>query len=150
MAGRGKRACRDAPGHSGAGRSSRLRSVSDERLLAHDYVPEVRAIEAARFPSIQRIAAALGGHVEVKPAPIPLHCRDGFNEAYYGRPEALLDPEARLACSSWSLVPAAAVERFVQHLSSDLASGRWDERHGHLRAQPFFDGPLRLIIGKPA
>lgn len=115
----------------------------------NDYVPEVRAIEAGRFPSIQRIVSALGGQVEVKPVPIPLHCRDGFNEAYYGRPEAFLDPEARLACSSWSLVPTAAVNRFVKHLSSDLATGRWDEKYGHLRAQPFFDGPLRLIVGKP-
>jgi SAM-dependent methyltransferase len=115
----------------------------------NDYIPEVRAIEANRFPSIHRIATALGGQVEVEPVRIPLNCRDGFNEAYYGRPEALLDKEARLACSSWSLVPEAAVERFVQHLSSDLASGRWDERYGRLRSQPFFDGPLRLIMGMP-
>jgi SAM-dependent methyltransferase len=115
----------------------------------NEYIPEVRAVEASRFPPIHRITAALGGHVEVKPVPIPLHCRDGFNEAYYGRPEALLDPEARLACSSWSLVPKAAVDRFEQHLSSDLASGRWDAKYGHLRTQPFFDGPLRLIVGRP-
>jgi SAM-dependent methyltransferase len=116
----------------------------------NDYIPEVRAVEASRFPPIRRLAAALGPPVEVTPVPIPLDCRDGFNEAYYGRPEALLDPEARLACSSWSLVPEAAVDRFVRHLSGDLASGLWDERHGHLRAQPFFDGPLRLVVGGPA
>lgn len=116
----------------------------------NDYVPEVRAVEARRFPPVQRLVTALGPRVEVKSVPIPLHCRDGFNEAYYGRPEALLNPEARLACSSWSLVPKAAVERFVHNLSSDLASGRWDEMHGHLRSQPFFDGPLRLIVGMPA
>lgn len=116
----------------------------------NDYIPQVRAIEASRFPPIPRILAALGGHAEVRPVPIPLHCRDGFNEAYYGRPEALLDPEARLACSSWSLVPGPAVERFVRHLSSDLSSGRWDEKYGHFRSQPFFDGPLRLIVGNPA
>jgi SAM-dependent methyltransferase len=116
----------------------------------NDYIPEVRAIEASRFPPIHRIAAALGGTIRVEPVPIPLDCRDGFNEAYYGRPEALLDPEARLACSSWSLVPEAAVDRFVRHLTGDLASGRWDERYGHLRVQPFFNGPLRLVVGTPA
>jgi SAM-dependent methyltransferase len=113
----------------------------------NDYIPEVRSIEASRFPPIARIVAALGGSVTVEPVPVPLDCRDGFNEAYYGRPEAFLDPEARLACSSWSLVPAAAVERCIAQLSADLASGRWDASHGHLRTQPFFDGPLRLIIG---
>jgi SAM-dependent methyltransferase len=126
--------------------------VCDPTLMTgywlNEYIPEVRAIEASRFPPIDRIATALAGQVEVKPVPIPLNCRDGFNEAYYGRPEALLEPEARLACSSWSLVPTAAVDRFVQHLSSDLASGRWDKAFGHLRAQPFFDGPLRLVIGR--
>lgn len=116
----------------------------------NDYIPEVRAIEESRFPAVDRIAAALGGQVEVKPVPIPLYCRDGFNEAYYGRPEALLDAQARLACSSWSLIPGAAVDRFVEHLSRDLASGRWDEKYGHLRAQPFFEGPLRLIVARPA
>jgi SAM-dependent methyltransferase len=114
----------------------------------NEYIPEVRVIEASRFPPIDRIATALAGEVEVKSVPIPLNCRDGFNEAYYGRPEALLDPEARLACSSWSLVPTAAIDRFIEHLSSDLASGRWDKKFGHLRAHPFFDGPLRLVIGR--
>ncbi len=115
-----------------------------------DYIPEVRETEARRFPAIARIAAALGGAVEVHPVPVPLHCKDGFNEAYYGRPEAFLDPDARLACSSWSLVPESAVSRFIDHLSSDLATGRWDEKYGHLRSQPWFDGPLRLIVGRPS
>lgn len=68
----------------------------------------------------------------------------------YGRPEALLDPEARLACSSWSLVPKTAVERFVHHLSTGLATGRLDGKHGHLRTQPFWNGPLRLLVNKPS
>lgn len=114
-----------------------------------EYIPEVREIEAGRFPSIERIAAGLGGNVEVQSVPIPLNCLDGFNEAYYGRPETLLDPGARLACSSWSLVPQAAVQRFVEHLSRDLAEGHWDARFGHLRTQPFWDGPLRLLIAGP-
>lgn len=115
----------------------------------NDYIPEVREIEANRFPAIERIVAALGGEVKVHQVPVPLLCRDGFNQAYYGRPEAFLDPHARLACSSWSLVLEAAVERFVTHLSRDLADGSWDEKYGYLRSQPYFEGPLRLIVGKP-
>ncbi len=114
-----------------------------------EYVPEVREIESRRFPSIERIAAGLGGQVEVQTVPIPLECLDGFNEAYYGRPEALLDAEARLACSSWSLVPDAAVQLFVRTLSRDLVNGNWDRRYGHLRTQSFWDGPLRLLIARP-
>lgn len=114
-----------------------------------DYILEVRDNEARRFPAIERIAGALGGRVEVEHVPVPLDCRDGFNEAYYGRPEMFLDRGARLACSSWSLVDPIVVERFVRHLSADLADGTWDARHGHLRTQPFFNSPLRLVVGHP-
>ena len=34
--------------------------------------------------------------------PIPLDCEDGFVEAFYGRPEALLDPEVRRSQSAWA------------------------------------------------
>ena len=113
-----------------------------------DYIPEVRTNEARRFPAIERLVAALGGNVAVEPVPIPLDCRDGFNEAYYGRPEMFLDENARLACSSWSLVPKQAVERFLKALSADLESGAWDEKYGHWRKEPFFNGPLRLVVGR--
>lgn len=114
-----------------------------------EYIPEVREVESKRFPSIERIKAALAEPVAIEPVPVPLDCQDGFNEAYYGRPEAFLNEDARLACSSWSLVPRAAANRFVRQLSGDLKSGRWDAKYGHLRSQPFFDGPLRLVIGQP-
>ncbi|MDJ0977222.1 MAG: class I SAM-dependent methyltransferase [Erythrobacter sp.] len=115
-----------------------------------DYIPEVRTNEARRFPAIERLIEGLGGDVTVEPVPIPLECRDGFNEAYYGRPEMFLDANARLACSSWSLVPDAAVKRFVRALSADLESGAWDKKYGQWRTEPFFDGPLRLVVGQPA
>ncbi|WP_394730939.1 class I SAM-dependent methyltransferase [Altererythrobacter sp. GH1-8] len=121
-------------------------SVMHDYWLA-DYIPEVRDNEARRFPPIERIGRALGGKTRVEKVDVPLNCRDGFNEAYYGRPEAFLDPAARLACSSWSLVPDAVVERFVTDLSRDLENGTWDARYGHLRTQPYFDGPLRLVVG---
>jgi SAM-dependent methyltransferase len=126
-----------------------LLTSDPERLGAwwlDEYAPEATAIEAARFPAIGRICDATGDRASVRPLPIPLLCRDGFNEAYYGRPEKLLDPEARLACSSWSFVSSESVERFENHLRADLDSGVWDARYGHLRRQPSFDGSLRLIV----
>jgi hypothetical protein len=74
--------------------------------------------------------------------PVPLDCTDGFNEAYYGRPEALLDPAARLPCSAGSFVSAAVHDRFARDLDRDLADGSWADRHGQLRTQPAFDGSL--------
>jgi SAM-dependent methyltransferase len=115
-----------------------------------DYAPEVMAIEASRYPAIDRIADSLGGTVEVVVVPIPLDCTDGFNQAYYGRPERLLDAGARRANSAWSFVGAEVERRFVDELGADLASGAWDERYGQLRSQPEFDGALRLIVSRPA
>lgn len=115
-----------------------------------EYIPEVRDNETRRFPAIDRIVSALGGEAKVDNVPVPLDCRDGFNEAYYGRPEMFLDPEARLACSSWSLVAPQVVDRFVERLSRELANGTWDARFGHLRTQPFYNGPLRLIVAEHA
>jgi SAM-dependent methyltransferase len=110
------------------------------------YAPEVLAHEARRFPPIARVSALLGGEVCVEHVPIPFDCKDGFNEAYFGRPEMLLDPEARLACSSWSFASAEVVVRFEKELRRDLESGASDERFGALRSQPTYDGSLRLVI----
>lgn len=119
----------------------------DDFWLA-DYAPEVIATEASRYPPIDHIAGALGANSVVEVVPIPLDCTDGFSEAYYGRPEALLDPGARRANSAWSFVGPKVADHFVRDLSDDLATGVWDSRHGILRVQPTYDGSLRLVIGR--
>jgi hypothetical protein len=70
-------------------------------------------------------------------------------DAYYGRPELLLDPGARRANSAWSFVGPEVEERFMRDLGADLESGAWDAKYGHLRTQATFDGALRLVIGRP-
>jgi SAM-dependent methyltransferase len=120
-----------------------------DRFWLHLYAPEVIEAEARRYPPIESILQGLGGTVEVRNVAIPLDCRDGFNEAYFGRPEILLEEGARFACSGWSFVPPEAVQRFVATLGADLASGAWDRDYGHLRRQAEFEGPLRLVIGRP-
>jgi SAM-dependent methyltransferase len=114
-----------------------------------EYAPEVIDAEARRYPSIEALADGLGGPVATALVPVPLDCTDGFNEAYYGRPEALLDPAARQSCSAWSFVGAAVHERFTRNLSRDLADGTWDGRYGHLRSQPALDGSLVLVTSQP-
>lgn len=123
-------------------------AVLDHFWLA-EYAPEVIATEASRYPAPSAIASLIGGDVEVSVLPIPLDCTDGFGEAYYGRPEALLDPGARRANSAWSFVDPAVERRFETRLAADLESGAWDARHGALRTLPAFDGSLRLIVARP-
>jgi len=119
-----------------------------DRFWLTEYAPEVIETEARRYPDPALIAELLGGGV-VRAVPIPLACTDGFGEAYYGRPEALLDPGARRANSAWSFVPPSVHARFERELAADLASGRWDRRHGHLRTQPAFEGSLVLVVSHP-
>ncbi|MFK0291811.1 class I SAM-dependent methyltransferase [Streptomyces sp. NPDC090442] len=113
------------------------------------YAPEVIETEARRYPSIDKMAASLGTAVTVRSVPIPLDCTDGFNEAYYGRPEMLLDPAARQACSAWSFVDDQVRERFTTRLRDDLDSGLWDQRFGHLRSQAFYNGSLVIVRAAP-
>jgi SAM-dependent methyltransferase len=119
------------------------------RFWLDGYAPEVIEIEARRYPSVEALSEGLGGTVAATVVPVPLDCTDGFNEAYYGRPEALLDPAARLSCSAWSFVGAAVHDRFTRELGRDLADGTWDDRHGRLRTLPAFDGSLILVTSQP-
>lgn len=114
-----------------------------------DYLGEWIEIERLRFPSIAAIASALGGDVRTIAIPTPGDCTDGFIEAFWRRPEALLDPRIRAAQSMWTLLPAGAEERIVTRLESDLRSGAWDSEHGHLRNEDELDGSLRLVVSSP-
>jgi len=117
-----------------------------ERFWLSKYAPEVLATEARRYPAMLVIKQILAGTVDIATVPIPLNCKDGFNEAYYGRPEKLLETGARLACSAWSLIDQSLAKSYVAHLSRDLQNGSWDSKYGHLRSQPHFEGSLRLIV----
>ncbi len=120
-----------------------------QRSWLAEYAPEVLAVEAERYPSLDRLRDGLGGSVASAVVPIPVDCADGFNEAYFGRPEALLDRAARRSCSAWSFVGGEVHERFERDLRRDLADGSWDRHHGHLRHQPTFDGSLVLVVAPP-
>jgi SAM-dependent methyltransferase len=120
-----------------------------DRFWLADYAPEVIATEARRYPSLSALAGGLGGRTLSRIVPVPLDCTDGFNEAYYGRPEGLLDPQARLSCSAWSFVGPDVHQRFTGELTRDLQAGTWDQRYGALREQQTFEGSLVLVVDQP-
>lgn len=105
--------------------------------------------ERPRFPPIEEVAAALGGRTRVQPIPTPSDCTDGFFEAFWCRPERLLDPDVRSAQSMWALLAPEVEQGIVERLAAALDSGTWDAEHGHLREQASFDGALRLVISEP-
>jgi SAM-dependent methyltransferase len=114
------------------------------------FLREGLALERPRFPPIDQVAAALGGRTRVERIPTPADCTDGFFEAFWRRPAALLDPAVRSAQSMWAVAGPEREQRIVDRLAAALASGAWDAEHGHLRKLHEFDGSLRLVISEPA
>ena len=82
------------------------------------------------------------------PVPLPANCEDGVFSAYWARPEAYLDPEVRRNISNFALAKPSEVSDGVALLRSDLESGEWDQRHGHLRQLPALDVGHRLLVAE--
>jgi SAM-dependent methyltransferase len=111
-----------------------------------EYFPEVINVEKQRYPEVNSLLDMLGGKTEVQEIPVPLDCIDGFQEAFYGRPEAFLDNDVRKAMSAWGFIGEEHQELMVKRLKDDLQSGEWDRKYGYLRTQQTFSGALRLVI----
>jgi SAM-dependent methyltransferase len=115
-----------------------------------DYFGEALAVERELFGTTVEVAAELGGRTRVEAIPIPADCRDGFVEAFWNRPEALLDEVVRAGQSLWQRLDPAVEARMIARLAADLESGRWDGEHGALRALDSYAGSLRLVISEAA
>jgi SAM-dependent methyltransferase len=115
---------------------------------AVDYFPEALAVESERdAPGEEVLRRALRVR-EVRPVLVPRDCIDGFGVAFFGRPEAYLDPAVQAGMSWLALMPADARRRGSERLAADLASGAWDRRFGVLRDQEWFDGGYRIAIAE--
>jgi SAM-dependent methyltransferase len=109
-----------------------------------EYFPEAMRAEEEKMPTLGTLEALLPG-AEIEAVPMPSRCQDEFTSALWDRPEMFLDPAVLRSSSLWHSLPPEAIERGQQRLRADLESGRWDERHGHLRTLPELDIGLRLI-----
>ncbi len=109
-----------------------------------EYFPEAMRAEEEKMPAMSELEALLPG-AEIEAAPMPSRCRDEFTSALWDRPEMFLDPAVLRASSLWHSLPPESIARGQERLRADLASGRWDERHGRLRTLPELDIGLRLI-----
>jgi SAM-dependent methyltransferase len=115
-----------------------------------DYFPELVAIERERYPDFDTLKACLPeDEFLTRPIPVPLLCTDGFQEAFYGRPEAFLDPVVRKSQSAWGFIDATTETSYVEALRADLESGDWERRYGHLRTQPHLMCGLSLVEFRP-
>jgi SAM-dependent methyltransferase len=83
---------------------------------------------------------------DVRVVAVPRDCEDGFGAAYWARPEGYLDPDVQAGMSWLALMPASARKRGSGRLARDLATGRWDERFGHLRDEHEHDWGYRIAV----
>jgi len=118
--------------------------VVAEAWIVKDYFPRAGEIDRAVLPSMAVLRALLPG-ARVDVVPVPRRCRDEFTIALWDRPEMLLEPEVRRASSIWHRMPVEETARGLARLRAELESGRWDEKHGHLRNQAELDIGLRLV-----
>jgi hypothetical protein len=114
--------------------------------MTRDYFPAMA--ENRGRPDIQpeAIAEVLGGVMHIQPLLVPRDCQDGFGEAFWGRPEAYLDPRVRANMSAFRLLDPGDVEAGLARLEHDLETGAWDARHGHLGSLPHLDTGHRIIV----
>ncbi len=122
-------------------------AIAGTQWLTAEYLPELGGLDLFHFPGPGEIADALGG-ANVRPVPVPRHCRDGFIEAFWARPEAYLDPAIRAGMSGMVALEPSVIERGIAQLRTDLRSGLWDRRHGHLRELDELDLGYRLITAQ--
>lgn len=115
--------------------------------LVRDYFPRALEIHADAMPPIEELVETLP-NASVEPVPVPRNCEDGFFCAIWDRPELHLDPAVRRASSVWHVMERDEIDRGLAALEGDLQSGRWDERHGHLRRMDELDVGLRLVVAE--
>lgn len=124
--------------------------VSGAMWLMAEYLPEVAELDRRTFPPLARLAAWLGGAVQVQTVPIPRDTPDWMLGSFWAHPERVLDPQARAATSGFARMQPAVVDRVVAAVARDLRDGSWDARNGSLRQLDACDVGLRLIVATPS
>jgi SAM-dependent methyltransferase len=113
--------------------------------ITTDYVPAIDEMETNRFTPLASIVDALAAHT-VERFEIPHDFTDGFQAAFWRRPEMYLDPEVRAASSTFATLPPQLVEPGIERLRSDLRTGKWRETYEELLALESADLGHRIVI----
>lgn len=113
----------------------------------HDYFPAIRRLVGSRIVPPETYAAVLGPS-EVITVPIPADCTDGFEAAYWRRPEAVLDPARWQASSAFTMISEADRAEGMARLSADLESREWHRRYGHLLDLGELDLGYRILVAR--
>jgi ubiquinone/menaquinone biosynthesis C-methylase UbiE len=123
--------------------------MAEQFWLVSDYFPVVATFESDDGPHTPAHIATILDVKRVDVLPVPADCIDGFFACYWNRPEAYLDPLVQAGISGLARLDEATRTLGIEKLRDDLASGAWDERHGHLRTLDEIDVGYRLVTAYP-
>jgi SAM-dependent methyltransferase len=112
--------------------------------LTRDYFPEIAELGKTVCPPLDAYRSAFDG-VTFVTVPVPHDCADGFLQAYWRRPEAYFNDDARAAISAFGLVD---VKLGLSRLRRDLSDGSWTRRNADILEQKELDLGYRLVIGQ--
>lgn len=113
--------------------------------LLREYLPGAAAFEDARAVPLDRMASLLGG-ASIEPVLIPHDCADGFDAAFWRRPQAYLDPAIRAGMSMFAQSDGEVLRAGLERLAADITSGQWHQDHTDLLDLREFDAGYRLLI----
>jgi len=118
-----------------------------ERILwvIEEYLPAIRDLECSRFTPLDEVVELMGAHTVI-PFAIPWDFADGYQPAFWRRPEAYLSAAVRAASSTFATLPASVIEPAMARLRRDLESGAWYKRHRDLLDCESIDYGYRLLI----
>lgn len=88
---------------------------------------------------------ALGAET-VRGFPIPHDFADGYQPAFWRRPQAYLDARVRAASSTFATFSDRVMEPAMRRLEADLASGAWARRPEDLLHREAVDYGYRLVV----
>jgi SAM-dependent methyltransferase len=113
--------------------------------LVRDYLPQILDIDRKLFPTLDELGRWLRV-IEIAAVPIPWNCVDGFLGAYWRRPKAYLDDDARRAISTFARL--GDVASALARLHADLDSGAWSRANDALLSLPELDLGYRLVVAR--
>lgn len=108
-----------------------------------DYIPEIITLDQPIMPKLSEFNRILG-ETKITSIPVPHDCSDGFLGAYWRRPRAYLNPLVRAAISTFPKLNN--ISGALTKLESDLNSGVWEAKYGHLLKLDSLDIGYRLIV----
>jgi SAM-dependent methyltransferase len=121
-------------------------ALDDTFWLVEEYFPEIRALDTSGDAHASTGIARVLDVRSVEPMPVPADCIDGFAACFWNRPEAYVEPDVQAGISCLAMLDAGVRARGTRQLRTDLESGAWDARHGHLRALTELDVGYRVIV----